>query len=119
MSYTETHVGKLRKVDLEGLTLEQWSEKKCREKGDIELSSYYDDWREQFIDTGNNYRKYFIVNDEIYEAFDHIEGNDGNDIDILIPNNDGTYNFVMQFYNGGTCLSEMIEDAIKRVNKSK
>lgn len=120
MSYTETHIGKLRKVDLQGLTIEQWAEVKCREIGITELSPYSDDWKEQFLDTGKNYLKYFFIGDEVYEMFDHTELEDGGDIDILTPNSDGTYSFVMQFYNGGTCLSEMIEDAIKReVKKDK
>ena len=28
---------------------------------------------------------------------------------------DGSYHFVMMFYNGGTCLSEMIGDELKHL----
>ena len=114
MSYTETHIGKLRKVDLKGLTVEQWAEAKCREKGITELESYHDNWKEEFLDSGK-YNTYFFNGDDVYETFDHVEIEEGNDIDILTPNNDGTYNFVMQFSNGGTCLSEMIEEALEKL----
>jgi hypothetical protein len=33
-------------------------------------------------------------------------------------NEDGTITFVMQFYNGGTCLSECIEEELEKINKS-
>jgi hypothetical protein len=35
----------------------------------------------------------------------------------MIPNEDGTITFFMEFYNGGTCLSEMIEEGLERLKK--
>jgi len=49
MSHTETHFGKLRKVEL-NTSLEEWCKQKCNEKGITELSSYYDSWEVEFID---------------------------------------------------------------------
>ena len=115
MSYTETHVGKLRKVDLGELTKEQWFESKCKEHDITEISSYNDTWEDEFW--GKFYRKYFIYNDEIWEAFDHTKSDDEY-MAVMIPQPDGTIIFAMQFYNGGTCLSEMIEDGLKKLNKS-
>jgi hypothetical protein len=114
MSHTETHFGKLRKVNLGEQTIEQWCESKCRENGTNEIESYHDNWVEQFRD--DYYKKYFIVKDEIWEAYDHIES-DREDVDVMIPQPDGSIMFVMQFYNGGTCLSEMIEEGLERINK--
>lgn len=114
MSHTETHFGKLRKVEL-NTSLEEWCKQKCNEKDITELSSYYDTWEEEFRD--NFYNKYFILKDEIWEAFEHTEADDDGYIDIMTPNEDGTITFVMQFYNGGTCLSKMIEDGLKKLNK--
>ena len=116
MSSTETHFGKLRKVEVKNYTLEQWCEHKCKENGNIELKSYFDSWQEQMID--EYYEKYFIVNGEVWEAIEHIESEDGEFIDIMIPNEDGTITFVQQFYNGGTCLSECIEDGIKKITNN-
>ena len=36
-------------------------------------------------------------------------------IQELIPNKDGDYIYVMEFYNGGTCLAEMLEEAISDI----
>ena len=113
MSQTETHFGKLRKVEIENQTTEQWCENKCNEADIIELYSYCNNWKEMF--KGEFYKKFFVVEDEIWEVIEHIESEDGEDIDVMIPNEDGTITFVQQFYNGGTCLSECIEDGIKRI----
>jgi hypothetical protein len=73
---------------------------------------------EQFRYEFNN--KYFIVGDEIWEAIEHIKNDGFDDIDVMIPNEDGTITFVQPFYNGGTCLSEVIEEGIENLkNKQK
>jgi hypothetical protein len=115
MSETETHFGKLRKVVLnEGYTVEDWCREKCEDAGYDEIASYNESWVEQFRDTFHE--KYFIVDDEIWEAVEHIENGDS-DIDVMLPNEDGTITFVHQFYNGGTCLSEVIEEGIQKLKK--
>lgn len=116
MSYTETHFGKLRKVELkEGQTVEEWCQEKCNENGKIELPSYFKNWVE-VLKYGPNSQKYFFNGDEIWEVFDHIESEDG-DIYFMQKNEDGTMTFIMQFYNGGTCLSECIEDELAKFKK--
>jgi len=115
MSHTETHFGKLRKVVInEGHTVEDWCREKCEDAGYNEIASYHESWVEQFRDTFHE--KYFIVGDEIWEAIEHIES-DGDDLDIMIPNPDGTITFVNQFYNGGTCLNEVIEEGLQKIRK--
>jgi hypothetical protein len=110
MSEVETHYGKLRKVVIgEKYTIEQWCQEKCKEKDITELASYNHSWIEQFMD--EFYEKYFIVNEEVWEVIEHIESSES-DVDIMIPNEDGTITFLQQFYNGGTCLSEVIEEGI-------
>lgn len=37
MSYTELHIGKIKKVDLNGLTVEEWCKNEC-EKHNITLA---------------------------------------------------------------------------------
>jgi hypothetical protein len=119
MSQTETHFGKLRKVEIENQTLEQWCEIKCKEVGIEKIESYHDSWNEQMRDCREYYNKYFFVDGEVWEAVEHIESEDGENIDVMIPNTDGTITFVQQFYNGGTCLSECIEDGINRIKDKK
>lgn len=114
MSQTETHFGKLRKVEiLENQTFEDWCQAKCMEKGIKKISNYNKNWIEEFKDLFNE--KYFIVDGEIWHAFEHIESE--GDVDVMIPNSDGTITFVQQFDNGGTCLSEIVEDSIKKLKK--
>lgn len=117
MSEVETHYGKLRKVVIdEKYTIEEWCKEKCKEKNINELASYNHSWIEQFKDGFDE--KYFIIDEEVWEVIEHIEADDS-DIDIMIPNEDGTITFVQQFYNGGTCLSEVIEDGIKKIKNEK
>ena len=115
MSHTETHFGKLRKVQFsEGQNLEDWCKAKCEELGCTEMATYNSSWEEQLRSESD--QKYFFSDGEVWEAFDHIEESDG-DIDLMIPNPDSTITFAMQFYNGGTCLTEMIEDGFARLKK--
>ncbi len=116
MSQTETHFGKLRKVEFKPYqTLEQWCEAKCRELGKTELSSYTDTWYEQLKDDYSE--TFFFTNNDIWEAFEHHEVDDDDYIYHLQPNEDGTLTFIMQFYNGGTCLTECIEESLQKLNK--
>jgi len=109
MSHTETHIGKLRKITLkENQTIEQWCEEKCKELN----ITFFDSWERTLL-YHYRYDKYLFINDIIWEIFDHTEVEEN--VDIMTLNEDGTLSFAMQFYNGGTCLSECIEDGIKRL----
>lgn len=112
MSQTETHIGKLRKVDTEALTTEQWCRKLVEDQGKV--IGVDDDWKDEFCDSDRNYYKYKFYGNDLYEIFDHTEV-DGDDINIMTDNGDDTYSFVMQFYNGVTCLDECLEDGLKRL----
>jgi hypothetical protein len=118
MSQTETHIGKLRKIVLnEGYSIEDWCREKCQDNGvPSMLPELYDSWQETLLYHLDFYEKYFFVNGEIWESFDHKEMN-GDDIYEIEPNEDGTLSFTMQFYNGGTYLSECIEEGLERLKK--
>lgn len=68
------------------------------------------------VDAGVRYWEDARVNG-IKEVIEDKEEEDTQDISILTPNNDGTYSYIMQFYNGGTCLNEMLEDSIKNLKE--
>ena len=80
------------------------------------LPELYNSWQETLLYHLDFYEKYFFVNGEIWESFGHKEMN-GDDIYEIEPNEDGTLSFTMQFYNGGTCLSECIEEGLERLKK--
>jgi len=111
MSSTETHFGKLKKVETD--SIEGWCKEKCFKKGVVELSSYNKDWQEQLLD--EDYESVFIVNGEIWETIEHTEYSEDDDLCIFTKNEDGTVTFATQFYNGGTCLSEIIEEELTKI----
>jgi hypothetical protein len=119
MSQTETHFGKLKRVKL-NQPLVDWCKSRCAKAKVFELPFYYSTWIETIHDLYPN--RYFFIEDsdgiEVWEAIEHI-GGDQDDIDILIPNQDGTISFVQQFDNGGTCLSECIEDGLLKLKKTQ
>lgn len=111
----ETHIGKLRKV--KGISnIEQWCQTLCSSKGLFELKSYYRDWADMAKDHFGD--EYLITDTEVYEKFDNVEVEDDYVYHIQ-ENPDGTLSYVMRFYNGGTCLSECLEESIEELNKSK
>lgn len=107
MSYTEIHIGTLKEVDLGGKTLEDWCKIEC-ERLKINKSMEYDSYLEIFLETYSNYK---LLNDKLYLCKD--KELDEGEINYMFKNPDGTYSYVMQFYNGGTYLDEVLEWALK------
>jgi len=116
MSQTEFHTGKLYPVKL----LDAGLEATCRriaERHDIELG---EDWQEDFMDAFDEYsnkrnsqkEEYFIYGENLYRVIDHEESSDEEYFMKLNRNSDGSLSFIGQFYNGGTCFSEMLEEAL-------
>lgn len=115
MSEVVRHIGKVRKADLQGLNTEEWCKKKCEELG-VEKGSSYDTYEEAMLDEPYP-AKVVKVNGEFWEVLEDRQEEDYEDLAIMLPDNDGTFNYILQFYNGGTCLSEMLEEEIKKINK--
>lgn len=111
MSEVVRHCGKVRKADLQGMNPEEWCENKCKELG-IEKDSWHDSYEDALLH--EPYPARFVkVNGEFWEVVENREEEDYEDISLLFPAEDGTYNFVFQFCNGGTCFGEMLKDAIE------
>lgn len=109
MSETEAHVGRIIPVDLAGKTVDEWIMDKL---GKTELSEYSENWVDEFFDTDDNYDKfYFNENSETLYEIDAKKFNP-DDYAKLTKNSDGSYNFIASFYNGGTCLREVLDDEI-------
>lgn len=116
MSYTETHFGKLRLLKIDK-PYEEWCKEKCNEAGVVELSSYNKTWEEQLKD--KFYNKYFYVNGVLYEVFDHKKTESDNYFMDINPINENEFVFRGQFDNGGTCFSEMMEEALEKIKNGK
>ena len=118
MSQTEFHTGKLYPINF-GKNLEAFCRRIAAEH-DIKLG---EDWREDFIDRFDNYsskrghasEEYFIHGEDLYRVVDHKESDSEDYFMNLSKNNDGSLSFIGQFYNGGTCFSEMLEDALEEI----
>lgn len=110
MSKTEFHTGKLYPVKIENSL-----EETCRsiaKRHDVELS---EDWQEDFRDA---FDEYFIHGENFYRVIDHIESDDDESFMKLRHNGDGSISFIGQFYNGGTCFSEMLEESLNDLKPS-
>lgn len=117
MSYDEKHFGKIRLLTLaDGQSTNDLCKELC-EKNNYEFSSYHDDYIECLKDNG--YEKYLVTENGIYEIFEHKEVSDDPYVQKLIPLGDGTFEFVATFYNGGTCLSEILEDELENYEQNK
>jgi hypothetical protein len=122
MSQTEFHTGRLYPVRLAG-TLEET----CRAiatRHDIELG---EDWQEDFRDKFNEYEyknkrtteEYFIHGEKLYRVIDHEELLEASEYFMKLSREDnGSISFIGQFYNGGTCFSEMLEEALDDLQPS-
>ena len=133
MSDYEKHIGKLKKVDLSEYDnsaekfFEEQYRKLCTDLSEEEIKDAYyyaenDEYRKNIgpweylffdkcydLDTVD---KYYVVNGNVYEV---IEDKEVDDISFLKDNGDGTYDYFIEFYNGGTYLGECIYDELKKL----
>ena len=115
MSRTEFHTGKLYPVKIE-TSLEETCRSIATRHG-VELG---EDWQDDFRENFNEYEyqhkrvteEYFIHGEKLYRVIDHAESEDEEYFMRLSRNADGSLHFIGQFYNGGTCFSEMLEEAL-------
>lgn len=117
MSNYEIHVGKLKKIDYKRLgfnTIEDWCKEMCMEEH-ITPKSYHKDYIEDWLYHDKNYNKYHIRNDKLYKIIDKMY--EDRDLCEMKLNNDGEFEYVFSFDNGGTCLSEMIDEKLNDFDK--
>lgn len=133
MSDYEKHIGKLKKVDLsnynnntEKFFEEQYrklftnfSEKKIKDLYSWSKNYAYRKnrgiWEYLFFDTCLGFGikdKFFVAKGNIYET---IEDKEVGDSSFLNDNGDGTYDYFMEFYNGGVCLRDCIEYELEKL----
>jgi ATP:corrinoid adenosyltransferase len=117
MSEQVMYTGKIKKVDTGIGTFESFMEAVIKEKSMwneyLERKNKYSETIEEFF-LEEFYEKYVMISDELYEILTH-EFYDTEDIFKAIDNKDGTYDFVVSFYNGGCSFNEAIEEALKGV----
>lgn len=112
MSDYESHSGKLKIVEpKENETIEQLCKRLWIEQGNKE-----DDYEEDAL--FNDYEKYLSTDGKVWEIVEHIKMGDEDDMFCrLHDNKDGTFSFHTRFYNGGTCMSEMVTEALEELGE--
>lgn len=116
MSDYESHSGKIRKVQPQDNELfEDTCKRLWLENGKSEEDYCEGELFNEF------YKKYINVNDEsIWEIFEHQDLGEEEDMFCrLHDNKDGTFSFHTRYYNGGTCMTEMIADSLEEKEKLK
>lgn len=121
MSYTEKHLGRLRKVDLQGKSVEEWCEEQCKllgiKKNGYTLKYTWTELLKEYQYGREATGSYHIIDDNIYQLIHHRELTE--DFDVFWFEPDGDIQFAVEFYNGGTCLEEVMEDGVKMLEKVK
>lgn len=118
MSSYELHFGKLRELNYKALgfnTIEEWAEDKCNQLGIIK-QPYHDDYWDCIEFTLSH--KYIKKDDRLFEVEDKELEDCGDFLNYNI-NNDGEIEYSMKFYNGGTCLPEMLNEVLEEIEKKK
>ena len=120
MSEVELHQGTLIKVNRKGLSVEEWVRRwvvnYLMTNQDDYYSEHIDDqdfnFLSAFYDLSWN-TGYVVTNKEVYRVVDHHLNSDF--ICNIQENTDGTYSYITQFYNGGACLTEVLENELKSI----
>jgi hypothetical protein len=110
MSEQQTERGKFKEIDLQGNTIEEYCEKYCRNLDIVKFNC--ETWREIFFDI--NWDKFFVVNDRLFQILE-IENLDNIYYTQIDEEEGGIYSFYSTYYNGGTCLTECLEDELEKI----
>ena len=114
MSETVRETGTLVKIE-SSLSLESHCEMICDEHG-WEKGDYYDSFAEAVADEG--YKTYHISEDDVVYKLEYAR-HDARDDWAEARVEGGVIHFDVQYYNGGACLSEMIDDALANMKRKQ
>lgn len=115
MSQTVRERGSMMPVAYGRKQMKQFAKDTLKNLGCKKKESYYDTWLEQLIDTHNTRDcGYMVLQDTLYRF--NLEELD-TDLDFAEVEEDqlGVINFHVMYYNGGACLQEVIEGALKKL----
>ena len=109
MSETVFMRGKITAVDIGEDSLEDYFRKFANSKWITEIHGYNHSWVEEVQYELPNY---MVLNGKLYEVIES-EDFDAEDLRIINKHEDGTIEYAVSFYTGGTCLSEVLEDGLR------
>lgn len=127
MSRTETHTGKIKVITMTTKDTVEYINEYLSKYWEIEMSDngrFYvyetDAYNEEYWKKGIEFPYDVIeVKDQwwLIKFVKHKEFGEDENLEEIYLNEDGTYDFICQFYNGGTCLSEMIGYMLEKTTK--
>ena len=113
MSCYETRRGKLKLVETNDVR--EFLASKVNSGFEIDD----DDTITDIIYNNDLYEKYVYFNNRLYEWIEHkVKYDEEDDFCNLTENSDGTISVHVQFYNGGACLIDMLEDNKNRIKQN-
>lgn len=117
MSRTELHYGRFQVVAKGINEMKQYAKENGLENK-LEFDEYDENRCYCFIETSDVYEAVYVNGEwQLIKYLKHIETDDEEYISHIVKTDDDIYDFVMMFYNGGTCLAEVIGDALAEKNK--
>jgi uncharacterized protein with von Willebrand factor type A (vWA) domain len=109
MSEIKKHIGKFRVL----------TDNTEETKKYITEHGIQDDFDEELYFIGES-KKYTTIgggeNTMLVEFIEHRELDEYEDIEYYKKNIDGTIDFAVEYYNGGTCLEECLEEMVGKTN---
>lgn len=120
MSDYKQHIGKIKLIKPTEETLTEYTKRVFgknfnEEEWNKETEAYWLNNMQKYFVITDTYDSIFFANKEFYVIVEREELKDYDDICILRPTEKkDTFFYVMRFYNGGTCLSEMIKEALDK-----
>ena len=114
MSCYETHRGVLKKVDTDNIRQYLFSLTNNKTAFDEDYDI------DEFIYNNSLESKYIVLKNGLYEWLEHeCKYDEEDDFCDLKENQDKTISIHAQFYNGGTCLNEVLNDELDKLVENK
>lgn len=110
MSEQQTKRGKFKEIDLQGKTIEEYCKEYCISRGEEKDDD--ETWREFFFDM--YWEDFFVVNDRLFQLI-AVEKLDSVNYTKIDKEDNGVYSFYSTFYNGGTYLTECLENKLEEM----
>ena len=116
VSETVRYKGKLQLLDRKGVSISDTMVDLIQSSG-REVPSYYDlgdiyEVRDCFNDM--LYDSHMLLGENVYKIIEKTKENSEHSLTVYEDN--GLIHFDTTFYNGGTCLEEMLEDGLEELN---
>lgn len=116
MSEIQTHIGKLKRIS-SFKSIDEFENWICKQNIDITNGKDKKYNYTLYYDFQGNLKYVFFTPKFIYEIIDNEIPYEG-DINFFQQNSENEYNYVFQYYDGGTCFGEVLSEHLSQIKKS-